>query len=153
VVCANINCVTFRDEAPSAIRTPISLVRCSTRYDNTLKSPRHGQQQREPAENHRHPEGHRQQEGLEPRHRPQGDDLAHVRIDPGEPLEQCLPRQVGIASNASHQEGLWRIDGGRQEYAGFFHIGDTKTGDVFRDADHRDRARRQRRVRRRLPWD
>jgi len=39
VVCANIKSVTLREAAPSAIRTPISLVRCSTRYDNTLKSP------------------------------------------------------------------------------------------------------------------
>ena len=39
VVCASINCVTLCDEAPSAIRTPISLVRCSTRYDSTLNSP------------------------------------------------------------------------------------------------------------------
>src|SRR4051812_19169285 len=30
---------TCRDDAPSAIRTPISLVRRSTRYDNTLKRP------------------------------------------------------------------------------------------------------------------
>ena len=39
MVCASINRVTFCDEAPSAIRTPISLVRCSTRYDSTLNSP------------------------------------------------------------------------------------------------------------------
>jgi len=29
-----------RDDSPSAIRTPIPLVRCSTRYDNTLKKRR-----------------------------------------------------------------------------------------------------------------
>ena len=38
-VCHSINCVTFCDEAPNAIRTPISLVRCSTRYDSTLNNP------------------------------------------------------------------------------------------------------------------
>ena len=39
VVCDSINCVTFCEVAPSAIRTPISLVRCATRYDSTLNSP------------------------------------------------------------------------------------------------------------------
>ena len=29
----------MRDEAPSAIRTPISRRRCSTRYDSTLNNP------------------------------------------------------------------------------------------------------------------
>ena len=37
--CDNTSRVTVGAVAPSAMRTPISLARCSTRYDSTLKSP------------------------------------------------------------------------------------------------------------------
>ena len=37
--CDRTSRVTSQVVAPSAMRTPISLVRCSTRYDSTLNRP------------------------------------------------------------------------------------------------------------------
>jgi len=39
MACDTISAITSRGVAPSAMRTPISLVRCSTRYDSTLNRP------------------------------------------------------------------------------------------------------------------
>ena len=74
VVCDSINCVTCRGEAPSAIRTPISLVRCSTRYDSTLNSPDTVSNRASPPSIERHPEGDLQEERLESRDGPHGHD-------------------------------------------------------------------------------
>ena len=136
MVCDSINCVTFCDEAPSAIRTPISLVRCSTRYDSTLNSPDTVSNSASAAENQRHPERDLQEERFEPRHRPHGHDLAHVRIDPGEMVEERLPGQVGIALTRATTEVFGDLEAGRQKHAGILDVGEAKA--------RRRRARRRR---------
>ncbi len=50
------------------MRTPISFVRCSTRYDNTLNRPDNVSDERQPTENGGQPEGDLQQIRLHPGH-------------------------------------------------------------------------------------
>ena len=115
VVCDSINCVTFCEEAPSAIRTPISLVRCSTRYDSTLNSPDTVSNSASPPRISDTQKAIRRKNVSSLATRPHGHDHAHVRIDPGEMVDECLPGQVGIAVDARDDRRLRRVKAGRHE--------------------------------------
>ena len=108
---------------------------------------RHRQQQREPAKHQRHPERDPAARTISSlAHGPHGHDHAHVRIDPGEMVEERLPGQVRIAVDARDDRSIRRVE---RWSAGTCRASLTsvkrKPGHVPGDADHRDDARRQRR--------
>ena len=82
--------------APSAIRTPISLARCSTRYESTLNSPGQRQQKRQSSERQRQPERNLQQICFCPRECLQRGNLAPCwdRRPPGDRQVHCRARSA-----------------------------------------------------------
>ena len=93
-VCDNTRRVTLRDVAPSAMRTPISFVRCSTRYDSTLKSPDTVSVKASVPSTSVTQKAICQEIGLHSRHGPHRQHLTHVRIDDRQPVEEAVAAPV-----------------------------------------------------------
>ena len=107
--CNSTSAPMVRLVAPSAIRTPISLVRCSTRYESTLNSPDMGQEKRERSECQRHPERNCQKIRCRARHDLQRRDVAHVGIDSRHPLDQFMAGPLRAAAHTDRQRRSGRI--------------------------------------------
>ena len=89
--CDSTSAPMLRLVAPSAIRTPISLVRCSTRYESTLNSPDNVRRSASAPSTSVSQNGiPRRYASFHARDGPQRGDLAHVWIDRRQPLDECV---------------------------------------------------------------
>ena len=134
--------------APSAIRTPISRVRCSTRYESTLNSPDNVSSSASA------PSTSVSQNGIPSRYTSaramvsQRGDLAHVGIDRRQPIDERMARALGIAAHTHRQRRPGRLGADRHvdTCATQPQAAEPKARHVPRDADDDDGAREQRRV-------
>ncbi len=115
--CDSTRCATFLVVAPSAIRTPISFARCSTRYRQDAEQARQRQHERQSSKDRRDPKGDPHDVCLRSGDRAHGGDLAQTGIDAREVFEQSLTRLLRVATHAQGQRGSRALGAGWQVYA------------------------------------
>ena len=136
-----------RGVAPSAIRTPISLLRCSTRYDRTLNRPETVSARARPPRMTAIQKTTSSTAASSPRHHPHRRDLAEGGIDLRERVQQRAPRRIGIAVHAQDERRFRLLRRGRQIDA---RVGEVEhlecAAHVADDADHGEELRGNPRV-------
>ena len=134
--------------APSAMRTPISRVRCSTRYESTLNNPDSVSSSASTPSTTVSQNEVAEDVGVRSRERLHRRDLGHVRVERRESIEDHASRDLGVAAHAQRQRRRGHVGVDRQVDAGSADAAraELKARDVARDADDDGRARLQQRV-------
>ena len=155
-VCDSTSAPMLRLVAPSAIRTPISLVRCSTRYESTLNSPDNVRRSASAPSTSVSQNGIARRYAANARDGPQRGDLGHVGIDRREPIDERMARALGIAARTQRQRRLGNLGADRHVDTGARRslASQPKARHIARDANDDEAAREKRRVwlPRRGPW-
>ena len=146
--CDSTSAAMLRLVAPSAIRTPISLVRCSTRYESTLNSPDNVSRSASAPSTSVSQNGICQQIHFHARDGLQRGDLAHVGIDRRQPIDERMARALGIAAHTHRQRRPGRLGADRHvdTCSAQPHAAEPKARDVPGDANDDNGAREQRRI-------